>query len=75
MITRPENNSQLCYIHDPDHTMIELVFHERRPYPPVPKKEAAPAAAGNGVPGSAESAEQARAELAAAEHARTEGGR
>ena len=39
VITRPENNSQFCYIHDPDHTMIELVFHERRPYPPVPKKE------------------------------------
>jgi catechol 2,3-dioxygenase-like lactoylglutathione lyase family enzyme len=30
VITRPENNSQFCYIHDPDHTMIELVFHERR---------------------------------------------
>ncbi|MFY9850429.1 MAG: hypothetical protein WAK83_22915 [Trebonia sp.] len=25
MITRPENNSQFCYIHDPDHTMIELL--------------------------------------------------
>ena len=35
VITRPENNSQFCYIHDPDHTMIELVFHERRAYPPV----------------------------------------
>jgi lactoylglutathione lyase len=35
VITRPENNSQFCYIHDPDHTMIELVFHARRPYPPV----------------------------------------
>ena len=73
VITRPENNSQFCYIHDPDHTMIELVFHERRPYPPVvrkeePQKSASPAAAsGNGVPGGAESAEQARAELAAAE--------
>jgi hypothetical protein len=55
--------------------MIELVFHERRPCPPVPKKEPAPAAADNGVPGSAESAEQARAELAAAEHAKAEGGR
>ena len=44
VITRPENNSQFCYIHDPDHTMIELVFHARRPYPPVPKKDAAPAA-------------------------------
>ena len=76
VITRPENNSQFCYIHDPDHTMIELVFHERRPYPPVvrnevPKKSASPesaaASAGNGVPGGAESAEQARAELSAAE--------
>jgi hypothetical protein len=55
--------------------MIELVFHERRPCRPVPKKEPAPAAADNGVPGSAESAEQARAELAAAEHAKAEGGR
>ena len=27
VITRPENNSQFCYIHDPDHTMIEMVFH------------------------------------------------
>jgi len=64
-ITRPENNSQLCYIHDPDHTMIELVFHARRPYPPVPQKELAAESAGNsgGGPGSAESAEQARAEL------------
>jgi catechol 2,3-dioxygenase-like lactoylglutathione lyase family enzyme len=76
VITRPENNSQFCYIHDPDHTMIELVFHERRPYPPVPKKEAASSAApadGAGSAGSAGSAggaisaEQARAELAAAE--------
>jgi hypothetical protein len=25
VITRPENNSQFCYIHDPDHTMIELL--------------------------------------------------
>jgi len=71
VITRPENNSRFCYIHDPDHTMIELVFHERRPYPPVPKKEAAPAAADSavaaGAGGGAESADQARTELAAAE--------
>ena len=53
VITRPENNSQFCYIHDPDHTMIELVFHERRPYPPVPKKEAASAAAPADSAGSA----------------------
>src|SRR5579863_9255262 len=69
VITRPENNSQFCYIHDPDHTMIELVFHERRPYPPVPRKDtgSSSAPAVGGVPGGAESAEQARAELAAAE--------
>lgn len=30
-ITRPENNSKFCYIHDPDHTMIELVYHANRP--------------------------------------------
>jgi lactoylglutathione lyase len=75
VITRPENNSQFCYIHDPDHTMIELVFHARRPYPPVvgnevPKKETAEAAApagGAGPAGGAISADEARAELAAAE--------
>ena len=77
MITRPENNSQFCYIHDPDHTMIELVFHERRPYPPVvrnevPKKETAGSAAartdsaGNGE-GGATSADEARTELTATE--------
>src|ERR1700722_20197206 len=33
VITRPENNSQLCYIHDPDHTMIEPAVHARRPPP------------------------------------------
>jgi catechol 2,3-dioxygenase-like lactoylglutathione lyase family enzyme len=82
VITRPENNSQFCYIHDPDHTMIELVFHERRPYPPVPKKESAEqggtgeqgarggGGAGGGAgagQGGAQSAEEARAELAATE--------
>jgi lactoylglutathione lyase len=51
VITRPENNSQFCYIHDPDHTMIELVFHARRPYPPVPEKYATAASAGPGAPG------------------------
>lgn len=31
-VERPENNSKFCYIHDPDHTMIELVYHaDRRP--------------------------------------------
>jgi catechol 2,3-dioxygenase-like lactoylglutathione lyase family enzyme len=24
---RPENRSKFCYIHDPDNTMIELVWH------------------------------------------------
>jgi catechol 2,3-dioxygenase-like lactoylglutathione lyase family enzyme len=70
VITRPENNSQFCYIHDPDHTMIELVFHERRPYPPVPEKETAQAAApanGTSSDSGAISADEARAELAAAE--------
>jgi catechol 2,3-dioxygenase-like lactoylglutathione lyase family enzyme len=33
-IKRPENNSMFCYIHDPDHTMIELVYHHRRQFPP-----------------------------------------
>jgi catechol 2,3-dioxygenase-like lactoylglutathione lyase family enzyme len=28
---RPENNSKFCYIHDPDNTMIEIVWHEKRP--------------------------------------------
>lgn len=31
-VQRPENNSWFCYIHDPDHTMIEIVWHkDRRP--------------------------------------------
>ncbi|MQY27646.1 VOC family protein [Nocardia aurantia] len=30
-VRRPENNSLFCYIHDPDHTMIELVYHANRP--------------------------------------------
>ena len=30
-VERPENQSKFCYIHDPDHTMIELVYHGRRP--------------------------------------------
>lgn len=28
---RPENRSKFCYIHDPDHTMIEIVYHPKRP--------------------------------------------
>jgi hypothetical protein len=76
VITRPENNSQFCYIHDPDHTMIELVFHARRPYPPVPEKyaagaSAASAAGGPGMTGpggvAPESAEEARAVLTSAD--------
>ena len=43
-IMRPENNSMFCYIHDPDHTMIELVYHHRRPYPPPAEKDPAEAA-------------------------------
>jgi lactoylglutathione lyase len=74
-ITRPENNSQFCYIHDPDHTMIELVFHARRAYPPVPGQEGQAAAAPGQAPGApaagapaagapaADSAEEARAAL------------
>lgn len=27
-VLRPENGSKSCYVHDPDHTMIELVHHE-----------------------------------------------
>jgi lactoylglutathione lyase len=74
VITRPENNSQFCYIHDPDHTMIELVFHARRPYPPVPvKDDAGAAASAPGVAGpggvAPESAEQAQAALTAADNA------
>jgi catechol 2,3-dioxygenase-like lactoylglutathione lyase family enzyme len=30
---RPNNQSLYCYIHDPDHTMIELVYHLERPRP------------------------------------------
>ena len=43
---RPENNSKFCYIHDPDHTMIELVYHDRRPYPPMPRRTRPRRAAG-----------------------------
>ncbi len=28
---RPENQSKFCYIHDPDNTMIEIVYHGLRP--------------------------------------------
>jgi lactoylglutathione lyase len=66
VITRPENNSQFCYIHDPDHTMIELVFHARRPYPPVERQPQntgiSQAEFGNKI-GEANSADEARAVL------------
>ena len=42
-IERPENNSKFCYVHDPDHTMIELVWHI--PGGRVRPNEPAPAAA------------------------------
>jgi catechol 2,3-dioxygenase-like lactoylglutathione lyase family enzyme len=29
-VERPQNNSKFCYIHDPDGTMIELVYHGER---------------------------------------------
>lgn len=29
-VERPQNNSKFCYIHDPDGTMIELVYHGNR---------------------------------------------
>jgi catechol 2,3-dioxygenase-like lactoylglutathione lyase family enzyme len=72
VITRPENNSQFCYIHDPDHTMIELVFHARRPYPPVEREPRntgiSQAEFGNKInAGAANSADEARAALAAQE--------
>ena len=71
IITRPENNSLFCYIHDPDHTMIELVFHARRdwkatgaPFPPPGLTFGAPA---ENQAGAAQDAESARRELASAE--------
>ena len=61
-ITRPENNSMFCYIHDPDHTMIEIVYHHRRQFPPPmghdPAEKSVSAAPG------ANSADQAREALA-----------
>ena len=58
-----------CYVHDPDHTMIELVYHHRRQFPPPTEYDPAekrvtkaPAAQSP----EAGSAEQAREVLAAA---------
>jgi catechol 2,3-dioxygenase-like lactoylglutathione lyase family enzyme len=66
-ITRPENNSQFCYIHDPDHTMIELVYHHRRQYTPVKWDPTATFGGGSAGPVAegSNSADEARAELAA----------
>jgi hypothetical protein len=51
-----------CYIHDPDHTMIEIVYHHRRQFPPPmghdPAEKSVSAAPG------ANSADQAREALA-----------
>jgi catechol 2,3-dioxygenase-like lactoylglutathione lyase family enzyme len=74
-ITRPENNSQFCYIHDPDHTMIELVYHARRQYTPVEwpppwMKAGAPGhdvETPTGPPAGANNMSEARTELATEE--------
>ncbi len=47
-----------CYIHDPDHTMIELVYHHRRQFPPPTDYNPAEKARAD----ASESAEQARAD-------------
>ncbi len=60
-ITRPENNSMFCYIHDPDHTMIELVYHHRRQFPPPMEYD--PAQQRPTEAPAAESAEEARGVL------------
>ena len=58
-IMRPENNSMFCYIHDPDHTMIELVYHHRRPYPP-PSERTRPRARGKPARPSRRAPDEAR---------------
>ena len=78
VITRPENDSQFCYIHDPDHTMIELVFHARRPYPPVEhqpqNRGISQTEFGNKINAAgANSADEARSELEGAALAAREG--
>jgi catechol 2,3-dioxygenase-like lactoylglutathione lyase family enzyme len=62
---RPENNSLFCYIHDPDHTMIELVYHGNRPggAPAVVKHGEGSRSTRKVGAGSADSAEEARAAL------------
>lgn len=59
-ITRPENNSMFCYIHDPDHTMIELVYHHRRQFPPPMDYDPATKPIEKSASPQAESAEEAR---------------
>jgi lactoylglutathione lyase len=68
---RPENNSMFCYIHDPDHTMIELVYHHRRQFPPPMEYDPASVPVEKAPRDvSAESAEEAREALTAEEAAR-----
>jgi lactoylglutathione lyase len=72
---RPENNSMFCYVHDPDHTMIELVYHHRRQFPPPMEYDPAekPVMTAPAAPSpEAESAEEAREVLT---EAATEGAR
>ena len=61
-IERPENQSKFCYIHDPDHTMIEIVYHHRRQFPPPMDHDPAGKSV-SAAPG-ANSADQAREALA-----------
>ncbi|MFT4084102.1 MAG: VOC family protein [Nocardioides sp.] len=58
--SRPENRSLFCYIHDPDHTMIELVYHAGRPGGAPEVKEYVEKAT---VKRGANSADEARAQL------------
>jgi catechol 2,3-dioxygenase-like lactoylglutathione lyase family enzyme len=71
-IKRPENNSMFCYIHDPDHTMIELVYHHRRPFPPPMEYDPAdkPVIKDSADAESAEEARDALTQAEAAEGAR-----
>jgi lactoylglutathione lyase len=60
--SRPENNSLFCYIHDPDHTMIELVYHPKRPGGAPEVTTYGEKSARHSPPG-AEDAETARSQL------------
>jgi lactoylglutathione lyase len=68
-IMRPENNSMFCYVHDPDHTMIELVYHHRRQFPPPMEHDPASKQATRSSAAGPESAEEAREILTQAEAA------